>query len=40
MQVLPTAVTRAPRRRLRLRFDEVVHHDDSDALRQRPVGSA
>ncbi|MFJ8716707.1 SPL family radical SAM protein [Streptomyces violaceus] len=25
---------------LRLRFDEVVHHDDNDALRQRLAGSA
>ncbi|MFE7760558.1 hypothetical protein [Streptomyces sp. NPDC057438] len=25
---------------LRLRFDEVVHHDDNDALRQRLAGPA
>ncbi|MFF5184975.1 hypothetical protein ACFY30_14505 [Streptomyces sp. NPDC000345] len=25
---------------LRLRFDEVVHHDDNVTLRQRPAGPA
>ena len=30
----------ADEHRLRLRFEEIVHHDDNDSLRQRLVSSA